>query len=193
MAVSAVVAYLAVPSEVSPQECHWHRGVHGRPGLWHLKKFHHFRRSRRGRNRHVSPPIVRYARAGDCNVLVVLGILGTECRLLPNVHAHRTLDNWYGSSARQDVSCVPLETDPVTFVLAIAFAFDLSLALLLLLLLLLPLPLYRCHATIATASNCRALPTRRPPLGLRNPSYPAKRRDPSHGFRRLPSSSCSPS
>ena len=24
-------------SEVSPPECHWHRGVHGRPGLWRQK------------------------------------------------------------------------------------------------------------------------------------------------------------
>ena len=41
----------------------------------------------------VSPPIARYTRAGGCGV----PRSWDRCRLRPNVHAHRTLGNWYGS------------------------------------------------------------------------------------------------
>ena len=52
--VSAVVAHLA-------RGCHWHRGVRGRPGLWHLQTCR--RRARRGRNRVFR---LRDPRAGGC-------------------------------------------------------------------------------------------------------------------------------
>ena len=58
----------------------------------------------------VSPPIVRYG----VRVIAMYSRswhYWDKCRLLLNVHAHRTLDNWYGSSARQGVSCVPPKTD----------------------------------------------------------------------------------
>ena len=99
-------------------------------------------------------------------------------RLLPNVHAHRTLGNWYGSSARQDASCAPLKTDCYLCACLCPWPFPC------LLLLPLPLPLNRCHATKATASNCRASANASSASGS-SPEVPRKRRGPSHGLRRL--------
>ena len=92
-----------------------------------------------------------------------------KCRLLPNVHALRTLDNWYGSSARQDVSCVPLMTDCYLCTCP------------------LPLPLNRCHATIATASNCRASASASSRLWVFARVTQQSGEIRPHGCRRLPS------
>ena len=62
---------------------------------------------------------LRLSDTSDCNVL------SDRCRLLPNVHALRTLDNWYGSSSSARRF---LRSSKDRLFLAFAFAFDLSLA-----------------------------------------------------------------
>ena len=74
---------------------------------------------------------------------LVLSILGTNVVSCPM--STRTARLTMGTALQLGKTFLAfLRRQIVTFVLA--FAFDLSL----------PLPLNRCHATIATASNCRA-------------------------------------
>ena len=75
MAVSAVVAYLAVLLEVSPQE--YISLASRRAWATRAVASKDISSPVKARSKpDVSPPIVRYARAGDCNVLSFLAFLG---------------------------------------------------------------------------------------------------------------------
>ena len=167
-------------SEVFPQERHWHRGVHGRPGLWASKDISSPVKARSKPD--VSPPIVRYARASDSNVLSLLAFLGqmsspAKCPHAP--HAWQLIRLF--SSARRFLRSSNDRLLPLYLPLPLPLIFPLPL--------LLPLPLAveslpRDHSyCVQLQSLCQRVVR----LWVFGPSYPAKRRDPSHGCRRLPS------
>ena len=125
----------------------------------------------------VSPPRARYPRAGGCGEPSLLAFLGqmsssAQCPRAP--HAWQLVRLL--SSARRFLRSSKDRLLPLFLPLPLAFPLPLLLPL--------PLPLNRCHATMATASNCRASANASSALGLR-PRCPEKRRGPSHGLRRL--------
>ena len=135
----------------------------------------------------VSPPIVRYARAGDCNVLSFLAFLGqmsspAQCPRAP--HAWQLVRLF--SSARRFLRSSNDRLLPLYLPLPLPLTFPLPL------LLPLPLPLNRCHATTATASNCRASANASSASGS-SPELPSKAARSVSWFSSSSVSSCSPS